>query len=309
MDWNVDAIPDQSGRVALVTGANSGLGFETAKALLEKGAILILCCRSLAKAKVAREELYGITNSGKIELLIFDLGNLIEVNKAVDQLERNFQRLDLLINNAGVMAPPRTLSKQGLEIQFAVNHLAHMALTLRSLPLMAQQNDARVVTVTSGAQYMGKIIWDDLQGQNKYDRWVSYAQSKLANVMFALELHNRLCKSKYKVASLLAHPGLAQTNLQRTSVAANGSWQESLAYKLIGPMFQSAKMGALPQLLAATNPTARSGEQYGPKFNFRGYPKLIPIAPLALNKSYRERLWEVSKLLIGDLVDIKGFSS
>ena len=151
---------------------------------------------------------------------------------------------------------------------------------------------------------MGKIAWDNLHAEKSYDRWACYSQSKLANVMFSLELNNRLQKSNLDVFSLSAHPGLARTNLQTTSLSAKGSWQESFAYKLMDPMFQSAKRGALPQLLAATNPTAKSGEQYGPRFNFRGSPKSCRIAPLALINSEREKLWEVSEKIIKAFVDI-----
>lgn len=259
------------------------------------------------KAELARQKLLEQTPSANIELLEIDLGDLNQVDRAADQIAIKYKKLDLLINNAGVMAPPFTLSKQGLELQFAVNHLSHMALTLKLLPLMSKQDGARVVTVSSGAQYMGKINWNDLQGNNHYDRWASYSQSKLANVMFALELHKRLKKSNCNVASLSSHPGLARTNLQIASVAANGSWQEGFAYKLMGPMFQSSAMGSLPQLLAATDPNAKSGEQYGPRFNFRGYPKLCRVAPLALNMELREKLWELSLKLIRNFIQINSF--
>ena len=304
MDWSIDSIPEQNGRIALITGANSGLGFDTAQALLEKNATVILGCRSIEKAAEAREKLLSKTSCGTIELLEIDLADLVQVNKAADQVGGKFNKLDLLINNAGVMAPPRTCSKQGLEIQFAVNHLSHMALTLKLLPLMANQSGARVVTVTSGAQYMGKINWADLQGEDTYDPWASYSQSKLANVMFALELAQRLQESEIDIASLSAHPGLARTNLQPTTIAANGSWQASIVYKLMNPIFQSSRMGALSQLLAATDLRAKSGEQYGPRFNLRGYPKLCEVASSALDSKKRARLWELSEKLIGDFVQI-----
>ncbi len=304
MVWSIDLIPEQNGRIALITGANSGLGFDTAKALLEKNAIVILGCRSLEKAEKARERLISQTSYGTIELLEIDLADLVQVNHAADQVEQKYKKLDLLINNAGVMAPPRTFSKQGLELQFAVNHLGHMALTLKLLPLMVNQPGARVVTVSSGAQYMGKINWNDLQGLDTYDPWASYSQSKLANVMFALELAQRLKLSDIDIASLSAHPGLAKTNLQLTTIAANESWQASIVYKLMNPIFQSSRMGALSQLLAATDINAKSGEQYGPRFNLRGYPKLCKVASPALDNNERQRLWEVSEKLIGDLVPI-----
>ena len=306
MAWSIDSIPSQEGRIVFITGSNSGLGFDTAKSLLDKGATVVLGCRTLEKAERARQQLRDSTDCGKIDVLEIDLADLEKVNQAADQIVVKYKKLDLLINNAGVMAPPHIFTKQGFELQFAVNHLSHMALTLKLLPLLAEQLGGRVVTVSSGAQYMGKINWDDLQGEKKYDRWSSYSQSKLANVMFALELSQRLKGVNIAVASFSAHPGLARTNLQATSVKANGSWQEAMAYKLMAPIFQSSHMGSLPQLFAATDLNAKNGEQYGPRFNFRGHPKLCRVAPLALSCEHRKRLWEVSDQLIGDFVDISG---
>tara|TARA_Y100001968_G_scaffold237791_1_gene221124 strand:- start:13 stop:543 length:531 start_codon:yes stop_codon:yes gene_type:complete len=169
-----------------------------------------------------------------------------------------------------------------------------MFLTLELLPILKEKDNSRVVTVTSGVQYFGEIAWEDLNGKNKYDRWASYAQSKLANVMFGLELNSRLKENNSKTSSLMAHPGFAKTNLQPKSVELNKSWQEKLAYKLMDPMFQSAEMGALPQITAALLPSAVGGEQYGPKFNFRGYPKKCRNAEKALDQQSRKRLWDIS---------------
>ena len=291
-------IKKQDGKVFLITGANSGLGYETSKSLLERGATVIMCCRDLLKGKKAKQELLKLNCSGKIELVELDLSDLKNVKKFAGFIKRKFNYLDVLINNAGIMAPPRTLSKQGYEIQFAVNHLAHMCLTLELLPMLKSKSNSRVVTVTSGVQYFGKIQWEDLHGDLKYDRWASYAQSKLANVMFGLELNKKLKAINISTSSLLAHPGFARTNLQPKSVEANKSWQEDLAYKLMDPMFQSAKMGALPQIAAATLCNAKGGEQYGPRFNFRGMPKICRNAPKALNEASRKKLWEISENLI-----------
>ena len=291
-------IKRQDKRVFLITGANSGLGYETSKFLLKKGGTVIMCCRDLKKGERAKKELSKLNFPGNIELVELDLSDLIKVRNFANSIKNKFNYLDVLINNAGIMAPPKTFSEQGFEIQFAVNHLAHMSLTLELLPMLDEKNNSRVVTVTSGVQYFGKIQWDDLQGNQKYDRWASYAQSKLANVMFGLELNLRLKKNNSKTSSLLAHPGFARTNLQAKSVEANQSWQEELAYKLMNPMFQSAKMGALPQIAAALLPSAKGGEQYGPRFNFRGLPKLCQNAPKALNRDSRQRLWEISYKLI-----------
>ncbi len=291
----------QSGKVFLITGANSGLGYETSKYLLERGATVIMCCRDLLKGEKAKQELLKFNFLGKIELVELDLSDLKKVEKFAEFIKNKFNYIDVLINNAGIMAPPKTFSKQGFEIQFAVNHLSHMFLTLELLPILEEKTNSRVVTVTSGVQYFGEIKWNDLQGNLKYDRWASYAQSKLANVMFGLELNLRLKESNSRISSLLAHPGLARTNLQPKSVKANQSWQEELAYKLMDPMFQSAKMGALPQITAATLISAQGGEQYGPRYNFRGLPKICRNAPKALNQIARKRLWEISeKLIRGD---------
>ena len=294
-------IKKQDGKIFLITGANSGLGYETSKSLLERGATVIMCCRDLLKGEKAKQELLKLNCYGNIELVELDLSDLNNVEKIAEFIKSKFNHLDVLINNAGIMAPPKTISKQGLEIQFAVNHLAHMFLTLKLLPILEAKNNSRVVTVTSGVQYFGKIQWDDLQGDLKYDRWASYAQSKLANVMFGLELNSKLKESNSKTSSLLAHPGFARTNLQPKSVESNQSWQEEIAYKLMDPMFQSAKMGALPQLTAATDPSAKGGEQYGPRFNFRGFPKICRNAPKALNQTSRKKLWEISEKLIKNI--------
>ena len=294
----LNLIKRQEKKVFLITGANSGLGYETSKFLLEKGATVIMCCRDLLKGERAKQEILKLNFPGNIELVELDLSDLIKVRNCAELIKNKFSSLDVVINNAGIMAPPKTLSKQGLEIQFAVNHLAHMLLTLELLPMLNEKNNSRVVTVTSGVQYFGEIQWEDLQGNLKYDRWASYAQSKLANVMFGLELNFKLKENNSKTSSLLAHPGFARTNLQSKSIEANQSWQEELAYKLMAPMFQSARMGALPQIAAAALPGAKGGEQYGPKFNFRGAPKICRNAPKALNQNSRKRLWDISEKLI-----------
>ncbi len=295
---NLNEITTQEKRVILITGANSGLGYETSKFFLEKGATIIMCCRDLLKGEKARKELLKLNLSGSINLVELDLSDLKKVKASAQIIKKKFNSLDVLVNNAGIMAPPKTFTKQGLEIQFGVNHLAHMLLTLELLPMLNEKNNSRIVTVTSGVQYFGNINWNDLQGNIKYDRWASYAQSKLANVMFGLELNLKLKENNSKTSSLLAHPGFARTNLQPKSVEANQSWQEKLAYKLMDPMFQSAKMGALPQIAAAALPRAKGGEQYGPRFNFRGLPKICRNAPQALNKNSRKRLWDTSENLI-----------
>lgn len=300
MPWTTADIPDQSGRLALITGASSGLGLETARALVARGATVILGCRSRTRAECARQELLGaVADGGAVDLLDLNLADLASVLRAAQELVGRYGRLDLLINNAGVMGLPRALTRDGFELQFGINHLGHFALTQALVPLLRGRPDARVVTVTSGAQYFGRIDYDDLQGERSYDRWKAYGQSKLANVMFARELQRRLDAEDAGVRSLAAHPGVARTNLQPASVAASGSWIEPLAYRLMAPLFQSAAMGALPQLHAATAPEAQPGGHYGPdQFGgMRGWPSEVRVAPAALDPSERQRLWQVSEEL------------
>ena len=306
--WTTASIPDQAGRVALVTGANSGLGLETARALAAKGATVVMACRSIRKAEEARTQLLldlarqpGQGSLGALDVIQLDLADLASVRSAAASLAEHYGALDVLINNAGVMAPPRTLTCDGFEVQFGTNHLGHFALTLRLLPLLEARQGARVVFVTSGAQYFGRIAFDDLQGARSYDRWRAYSQSKLANVMTALELQERLRARGSGVLALAAHPGLARTNLQPASVAMNGSKLEALAYRLMDPMFQSAAMGALPQLFAATAPQAEPAGHYGPNQwgGMRGHPKAVPVAPAALDAEQRQRLWQISVDLCG----------
>jgi protochlorophyllide reductase len=299
MPWTCADIPDQHGRTALITGANSGLGLETARALAQRGARVVLACRSLERAEQARAELTGSACAELIPLEL-DLADLQSVQRGAHQVADQLGRLDLLINNAGVMAPPRQLSAQGHELQFAVNHLGHFALTQQLLPLLQPQG--RVVYVSSGAAYFGRIAFDDLQGERRYDAWAAYAQSKLANLITALELQERLEAAGSSVRSIAAHPGLARTNLQPTSVAARGSRLEGLAYRLMDPLFQSAAMGALPQLYAATAADVELNTFYGPGGlgNMKGYPSTCRMAPAARDAATRERLWQVSEELTGN---------
>jgi protochlorophyllide reductase len=306
--WTTASIPEQTGRVAVVTGANSGLGLETARALAARGATVVMACRSVRKAEEARSALLQDlargdqpTPHGGLDVLSLDLADLASVRSAAATLMERYSAIDLLINNAGVMAPPRTLTRDGFELQFGTNHLGHFALTLQVLPLLLACSESRVVFVTSGAQYFGRIAFDDLQGERSYDRWRAYSQSKLANVMTALELQERLRNQGSAVLALAAHPGLARTNLQPASVAMNGSRLEAWAYRLMDPLFQSAAMGALPLLFAATAPEARPGGHYAPNQwgGMRGHPKAAPVAPAARDAERRQRLWEMSAELCG----------
>ena len=297
--WNENLIPDQTGKVFLITGANSGLGFETTKTLLNKGATVIMACKSKRRGEVAKQDLLSTKKSGILDLIELDLADMKSVNNASNFILSEYKTLNVLINNAGVMAPPRTLSKQGLEIQFAVNHIGHMLLTNNLLKLINKSSGSRIVTVTSAIQYLGEINWNDLQGSIKYDKWFAYAQSKLANVMFALKLGKILNKSYPNIISVLAHPGIAKTNLQRNAVTKN-KFIESLSNNLISPFMQSAQMGASSQIYASTMDNVKNYEQYGPKYQIGGSPRLCNVAKKALNMEDCEKLWNISIDLINN---------
>ena len=298
-NWETSNIPNLTGKTALITGANSGLGYYTAKALAEKNAHVVIACRSLEKSNQTIKKLKGLNPEGiftPLELDLSDLKNIVEVQSKIFD---NFENLDLLINNAGIMHPPKTLSAQGYEIQFAVNHLAHMLLTLKLLPIIEKKEESRIVTVTSGAQFFGKVGWENLKAENYYNKWESYSNSKLANVMFALELNENL---KHKnILSLAAHPGIAKTNLF-TAQKPNPGPLETFSLELFSPIFQTAEMGALPQLFAATSPDARGGDHFGPKFYFRGHAKLFPYSSFAMNKKERKNLWGKSLEILNNFL-------
>ena len=298
-NWTLSDIPDLSGKTTFITGANSGLGYYTAKALAEKNAHVVLACRTLEKANSAIFKLKSLNAKGKFTPFELDLADLNNVSAIGSKISSEFENIDLLINNAGIMHPPKTVSVQGFEIQFAVNHLAHMLLTLKLLPLIEKKEKSRIVTVTSGAQFFGKVGWNNLRAENYYNKWESYANSKLANVMFALELNEKL--EQKNILSLAAHPGIAKTNLF-SAQKPKPSPLETFSLELFSPIFQSAEMGALPQLFAATSPKAKGGEHYGPKFNFRGHPKLSPTSQYALNKKERKNLWEKSMEILSNFL-------
>ena len=299
VNWKKDNIPNLLGKVALVTGANSGLGYFTSKALAEKGCHVILACRTLEKANNTKMRLDKLVPNPKLSCIELDLTDFKKVAQKTNLIFEKFNSLDLLINNAGVMHPPKTLNAQGYEIQFAVNHLSHMLLTLKLLPLLEKVEKSRVVTITSGAQFFGRGNWNNLKAEKYYNKWESYSESKLANVMFALALHKKLIDKK--VFSLAAHPGIAKTNLF-TAQKPNPNPIEKLSLEIFSPLFQTAEMGALPQLFAATSLSAKSGEHYGPKYNFRGYPKLSPTAPIAKKDNARKTLWDKSMDIIEEFI-------
>ena len=297
--WDISHIPSLNGKTALITGANSGIGYCTAKALAEKGCHVILTCRTLKKSTDTKEKLNHLCPNAKLSCYEIDLSDLRNVVQKSNEIINQHENLDLLFNNAGIMHPPKTLSAQGYEIQFAVNHLSHMLLTLKLLPLIEKIKYSRIITITSGAQFFGKSSWDNLRAEAYYNKWESYANSKLANVMFALEFHKRF--NKKSILSLAAHPGIAKTNLFNAQ-KPTPNFLEKFTLEFFSPLFQSAEMGSLPQLFAGTSKNVNSGEHYGPRFNFRGYPRLSPTAPLALDENQRKILWDISYEIIKDYI-------
>lgn len=289
-------MPDLSGRTALVTGANSGLGFHTALELSRHGARVLLACRSPQRAEQAlgRLSLAG----GKGELVTLDLSSLASVRAAAAEVAGRVEMLDLLVNNAGVMAPPRTLTEDGFELQLGTNHLGHFALAGRLLPLLLAAPAARVVTVSSGAHRMGSIAFDDLMGERSYRRWGAYGQSKLANLLFTRELDRRFGD---RLTAVAAHPGYAATHLQ------TGQGQPLLeALMRVGnaTIAQSDAAGAWPTLYAATAGGVRGGQYFGPGlFELRGHPKQVGRSAAAQDDAAAARLWTVSAELTGTSYD------
>ncbi|MCD1261529.1 SDR family oxidoreductase [Paenibacillus athensensis] len=298
--WTAADIPSQTGRRVVITGTG-GLGYETALALLRAGAEVTLAGRNAGKGAEAVRSLRDATGSAHICFEELDLADLASVHAFAERELGRRDKLDLLINNAGVMTPPRRLTtKDGLELQWGTNFIGHFALTARLLPLLRQGDQPRVIHVSSIAHRNGTIHFDDLQSEISYKPMVAYSQSKLANLMFALELQRRSEAAGWGVSSLAAHPGIA-----RTELLANGAGRWSpltLSLKLMGPlMFQTPAQGALPTLFAATSPAAQGGGYYGPDgYNeVRGYPAPARIAPQAEDRESARRLWETAERQAG----------
>ncbi len=292
--WTAADIPDQSGRLAVITGANSGLGLSTARELARAGASVVLAVRNVDKGRRAAAELGE--RAGVEQLDLADLGS---VAAFAERFASERGRLELLVNNAGVMAPPRRTTADGFESQFGTNHLGHFALTGRLLPALLRAERPRVVTLSSGAHRMGQINFDDLQGERRYNNWRAYGQSKLANLMFCFELARRAAEARSALTSLAAHPGYAATNLQ---FAGPATWYEKLGGAIGNRVIaQSADMGALPTLYAATFSDLPGGTFVGPDgfMEQRGYPHIVTAAGKAYDQQAWRRLWEVSEELTG----------
>jgi len=290
--WTTSDIPDMSGKVVIVTGANSGIGYETARALARKGASVVMACRNLEKANAAASEIALGDPDAVLDIIQLDLADLDSVRSFADTFKSRYAQLDLLINNAGVMVPPFTRTADGFELQFGANHLGHFALTGLLLERLLETPQARIINVSSGAHRMGSgtIDFDNLNAEKGYSASAAYAQSKLANLLFTLELNRRLKALGSDVIAASAHPGWTVTGLQR-------GFMHTIS-RIFG---QQPEIGAMPTLLAATDPGVQRDDYYGPDgfMEMRGYPIKVGSSAAANDPELARRLWDVSEELTG----------
>ncbi|WP_442600058.1 oxidoreductase [Neobacillus sp. D3-1R] len=284
-----------SNKVVVITGANSGLGLETAKYFVKTGYEVVMTVRDVKKGETAKKNLLQLFSEGKIHVRYLDLSKLASVHKFAEKISEEYQSLDLLINNAGVMIPPYSKTEDGFELQFGCNHLGHFALTGLLLPLLEKGQHPRVVTLSSLAHRSGVIDFDNLDGSKGYKAMKFYSQSKLGNLLFAKELDNRLKRNGYKTISLAAHPGISATNLFRIGKEKT-PWYVDPIIKLIA---QPAEKGALPSIMAATDNTLTGGEYIGPdgRGNRKGNPAIEVPHKNVYNKETMKKLWDVSEQL------------
>lgn len=290
--WSAEQLGDQTGRVAIVTGSNSGIGFETARVLANKGATVVMACRNPEKANPKADEIRSSHPGAKVEVMDLDLSDLESVRRFAEAFRGKHSRLDLLINNAGIMVPPYGKTAQGFETQFGVNHLGHFALTGALLDLLTNTPGSRIVTVSSIAHYMGKIQFSDLNWENGYKAQPAYGQSKLANLLFTYELQRRLAAAGKDTLAVAAHPGWTETNLQ----------EHAKGVKFLNRFLaQQPLMGALPTLYAATEPAVNGAEYFGPSgfMEMNGPPKKVKSNKRSHDQNVAERLWNVSEELTG----------
>jgi NAD(P)-dependent dehydrogenase (short-subunit alcohol dehydrogenase family) len=298
--WTPQQTPSQHGRLAIITGANSGIGYHTARYLAQAGASVVLACRNLQKGEAARASIVQQNPAAKVEVRSLDVADLDSVRRFADAFHAEGRPLDLLINNAGVMSlPERKSTPQGFEMQFGTNHLGHFALTGLLLRSLLRQKASRVVTVASIAHKGGVLKFDDLNAERSYDPRKAYQQSKLANVMFGLELDRRLRARAANTASILAHPGVAVTNIVSNGMGTGA--RARIVGIAIGLLAQSDDRGSWPTLYAAVSPEAHGGGYYGPDgiAEIKGTPVEVQPKPHALDEQAAKRLWEVSEQLTG----------
>lgn len=304
MSWRESDVPDQTGRIALVTGANGGLGFENARVLAARGAVVIMAARNQQKAAEARAAILEAHPDARLEVRELDLASVASIDEFSDSVVADHDHIDILINNAGVMAIPERRTADGFEMQLGTNHLGHYVLTARLLPLLVGTPRSIVVAVTSTARHFGRPVDPEnphLEGN--YDRWRAYGQSKLANLHFALGLEQRFRSAGAATQSLVAHPGLTRTDLQANTAREGGG---NLWERLAGRFGMTPPEGALPQLRAATDPGAAGGQLYAPRWVNTGAPVRRPLVGRSRNRRSIETLFEVSETETGVALDVAG---
>jgi NAD(P)-dependent dehydrogenase (short-subunit alcohol dehydrogenase family) len=297
MSWRPTDVPDLSGKVVLVTGANSGIGFEAAQLFASKGARVVLACRDAQRGAAAVDRIRGAGAPGGVELLQLDLASLSDVRRAAVEFTAAYPALDVLCNNAGVMAVPRALTADGFELQLGVNHLGHFALTGLLLERLLAAGGARVVNVSSTAHRIGHLRFQDLDGAKSYHKWAAYGQSKLANLLFTFELQQRLRASGARAISVACHPGYAATDLQLVGPRLTKSRASALFFRMSNAVFaQSAARGAWPTVYAATAPDVQGGDYIGPGGlgEIAGAPRKVQPSKAALDETAARWLWEIS---------------
>ena len=300
--WTTEDIPNLKGKTALVTGANSGLGYHTALELARKGAHVIMACRNASRAQAALDQILAEVPNASLELMTLDLASLASIRSFAETFQSKYSQLHIQINNAGVMDIPRRQTADGFEMQFGINHLGHFALPGLLLNTIRSTPGSRIVTVSSMMHQSGAINFDDLMGEHRYDSWGAYSQSKLANLLFAYELQRKLDERQSSTLSLAAHPGYAATNLQFVGAEMRGSvvqrWMMGTGNFLFA---QSTAQGALPELYAATAPQVEGGAYIGPDAwgGSRGYPTVVKSNAKSHDQAVAQRLWQVSEQLTG----------
>ncbi len=305
--WTTEEIPDQQGKLAVITGGNSGIGYEAALVLAGKGAQVILAVRNMAKGQAAVATIKSVHPRATVEAMELDLSDLGSIKRFATTFRQRFESLPLLINNAGVMALPYSRTADGFEMQFGTNHLGHFALTGLLLPVLMAASPTRVVVVSSGVHTIGKIDFDNLNGKQSYEPWRAYSQSKLANLLFAYELQRHFTTAGIEALAVACHPGYAATNLQAAGPRMSGSRFGERLSEIGNWLFaQSAAMGALPTLYAATRANIQGGEYIGPLdlMGMRGAPGKVKSSERSHDRALATRLWQVSEQLTGVHYDL-----
>lgn len=302
--WNVEDIPNQKEKNIIITGANSGIGFEAAKILAKKDAHIIMACRDLSRAEQAKDTIMTEYPSASIALYVLNLASLDSVDTFVKQIKRDYKTIDVLLNNAGVMAPPYSQTEDGLELQFGVNHIGHFSLTLQLLDLFVTSKDPRIVNVASLAHKFGNLKVSSFyyRPSHHYKKNIAYAQSKLANLLFTYALNRKLKTLDLNIKVLAAHPGVSSTNLGRHSKLLSLRGIRSL----VNAFNQSSYMGSLPSVRACTDVDAKSGEYFGPSrlFEVKGDPVVVSSTKRSHNQELQELLWDESVRITNKKIDV-----